>query len=69
MSFKQMERIEDHITEIKYLLDNLGPNFMPNQNNLARLFEIHKLLNPRENPCFTCRGDRINVVKWFKSKV
>jgi hypothetical protein len=64
-----MERIENHIIEIDYLINNLGSNFRPNQKHLARLFEIYKLLNPRENPCFTCRGDRINVVKWFKSKI
>ena len=64
-----MEKIENHIIEIDHLINNLGSNFRPNQRNLARLFEIYKLLNPRENPCFTCRGDRINVVKWFKSKL
>jgi hypothetical protein len=69
MSEGSMERIENHIIEIDYLINNLGSNFRPNQKHLARLFEIYKLLNPRENPCFTCRGDRINVVKWFKSKI
>jgi hypothetical protein len=64
-----MGRIEDHINELNDLLNNLGSNLRPNQEVLSRLFELYKELNPRENPCFSCRGDRINVVKWFKSKV
>jgi len=64
-----MGRIEDHIDELNDLLNNLGSNLRPNQEVLSRLFELYKELNPRENPCFSCRGDRINVVKWFKSKV
>ena len=64
-----MGRIENHIDELNDLLNNLGSNLRPNQEVLSRLFELYKELNPRENPCFSCRGDRINVVKWFKSKV
>jgi hypothetical protein len=63
-----MVEFKDRIEDIKYNLDNLGSDFMPSQKHIANLFQIYKELNPRENPCMTCRGDRKNVVKWFKQK-
>ena len=63
-----MVEFEDKIEEIEECLDNLGSSFMPDQKYVAELFKIYKELNPRENPCMTCRGDRVNVIKWFKIK-
>lgn len=59
---------EDKVEEIKSALDRLGSRFMPNQKAVADLFKLYKELNPKENPCISCRGDRSNVVKWFEIK-
>jgi hypothetical protein len=65
----ELVKLEDRIEEIESLLNELGGFFSFKEAPLKRLYEIHKELNPRDNPCFTCRGDRSNVVKWFKQKL
>jgi len=65
-----MEALKDqYIEEMKECMSTIGSKRFPKEQVLRRMFEIYKIFNPRDNPCFTCRGARANVYQWFELKL